>query len=184
MTQPPDQTPPACLQRPAHDPARTQKRAASRPALVRVDRLRQRTAFCPQALRRTPGMATALRGLGARLQPLAPAPQEFGAVVQVAVEHCRGRPPIIAGAGAGGGTTLAIGYAQEAERLGAQGILLRPHYLTEASQEGLVAHVQAVCRSVQIGVIVYNRGACRLSAASLMVLAERCPNLVGFKDGI
>src|SRR6218665_4059203 len=96
------------------------------------------------------------------------APQEFGAVVQVAVEHCRGRTPIIAGAGAGGGTTLAIGYAQEAERLGAQGILLRPHYLTEASQEGLVAHVQAVCRSVQIGVIVYNRGACRLSAASLM----------------
>src|SRR6218665_548392 len=69
------------------------------------------------------------------------APQEFGAVVQVAVEHCRGRTPIIAGAGAGGGTTLAIGYAQEAERLGAQGILLRPHYLTEASQEGLVAHV-------------------------------------------
>lgn len=67
------------------------------------------------------------------------APQEFGAVVQVAVEHCRGRTPIIADAG--GGTTLAIGYAQEAERLGAQGILLRPHYLTEASQEGLVAHV-------------------------------------------
>jgi len=69
------------------------------------------------------------------------APQEFGAVVQVAVERCRGRTPIIAGASAGGGTTLAIGYAQEAERLGAQGILLRPHYLTEASQEGLAAHV-------------------------------------------
>jgi 5-dehydro-4-deoxyglucarate dehydratase len=90
--------------------------------------------------------------------------------------------PIVAGAG--GGTTLAIRYAQEAERAGAQGILLLPHYLTEASQDGLVAHVEAVCRSVRLGVVVYNRGACRLTPASLEKLAERCPNLVGFKDGV
>src|SRR5512147_1349112 len=109
-------------------------------------------------------------------------PQEYAAVVKTAVETCRGRVPIVAGAG--GGTSLAIRYAQEAERLGAQGVLLLPHYLTEASQEGLVAHVEAVCRSVKIGVVVYNRGACRLTPASLLKLAERCPNLVGFKDGI
>lgn len=109
-------------------------------------------------------------------------PREFGDVIRTAVDTCRGRMPIIAGAG--GGTTLAIQYAQEAERLGAQGILLLPHYLTEASQQGLVAHVEAVCRSVSFGVIVYNRGACRLTPASLQVLAERCPNLIGFKDGV
>jgi 5-dehydro-4-deoxyglucarate dehydratase len=59
-----------------------------------------------------------------------------------------------------------------------------PHYLTEASQDGLVAHVQAVCRSVKLGVIVYNRGACRLKPESLARLAESCPNLVGYKDGL
>ena len=101
-------------------------------------------------------------------------PREFSDVVRVALDACRGRTPIVAGAG--GGTTLAIQYAQEAERLGAQGILLMPHYLTEASQAGLVAHVEAVCRSVRIGVIVYNRGACRLTPASLQELARRCPN--------
>ena len=85
---------------------------------------------------------------------------------------------------AGGGTTLAIRYAQEAERNGAQGVLLLPHYLTEATQDGLVRHVEAVCRSVKIGVIVYNRGATRLTADSLARLAERCPNLIGFKDGL
>ncbi len=109
-------------------------------------------------------------------------PQEYSEVVKTAVETCRGRMTIIAGAG--GGTTLAIKYAQEAERLGAQGILLLPHYLTEATQDGLVAHIAAVCRSVKFGVIVYNRGACRLTPASLEVLAERCPNLIGFKDGL
>ncbi len=109
-------------------------------------------------------------------------PGEFADVIRVAVQSCRGRTPIVAGAG--GGTTLAIKYAQEAERLGAQGVLLLPQYLTEASQEGLIAHVEAVCRSVRIGVIVYNRGGCRLTPASLQVLAQRCPNLVGFKDGV
>ena len=109
-------------------------------------------------------------------------PGEFFDVVKVAAETCRGRVPIIAGAG--GGTTLAVKYAQAAERAGAQGILLLPHYLTEATQEGLVQHVEAVCKSVKIGVVVYNRGACRYSAETLLKLAERCPNLVGFKDGI
>ncbi|PXW97576.1 5-dehydro-4-deoxyglucarate dehydratase [Sphaerotilus hippei] len=108
-------------------------------------------------------------------------PKEYSEVIQVALDTCRGRTPIIAGAG--GGTTLAIQYAQEAERLGAQGVLLLPHYLTEASQEGLINHVTAVCQSVKIGVIVYNRGACRLTPQSLLVLAERNPNLIGFKDG-
>lgn len=109
-------------------------------------------------------------------------PQEYAGVIKTATETCRGRVPIVGGAG--GGTTLAIKYAQEAERNGAQGVLLLPHYLTEASQDGLVAHVEAVCRSVRIGVIVYNRGATKLTADALLRLAERCPNLIGFKDGL
>lgn len=109
-------------------------------------------------------------------------PGEYTDIIQVALDTCRGRTPILAGAG--GGTRVAIQYAQEAERLGAQGILLLPHYLTEASQEGLIAHVEAVCKSVKFGVVVYNRGACKLTPASLQILADRCPNLIGFKDGL
>ena len=107
---------------------------------------------------------------------------EYGSIIGTAVESCRGKVPIIAGAG--GPTRVAIAHAQEAERLGADGILLLPHYLTEASQEGLIAHVEQVCRSVRFGVVVYNRGVCRLTPDSLEKLADRCPNLIGFKDGI
>lgn len=126
--------------------------------------------------------ATALFAAGGTGEIFSLEPEEFAEVIRTAVATCRGRVPIIAGAG--GGTTLAIRYAQEAERLGAQGILLLPHYLTEASQEGLVAHIAAVCASVKFGVIVYNRGLCRLTPESLLRLAERCPNLIGFKDGV
>ena len=108
--------------------------------------------------------------------------EEYGPIIRTAVNTCQGKVPIIAGAG--GPTRFAIACAQEAERAGAHGILLLPHYLTEASQEGLIAHVQAVCNSVKFGVIVYNRNVCRLTPDSLARLAERCPNLIGFKDGI
>lgn len=107
---------------------------------------------------------------------------EYGDIIRTAVETCRGKVPILAGVG--GPTRTAISLAREAQRLGAQGLLLLPHYLTEASQDGLVAHVEQVCRSVDIGVIVYNRGICRLTPDSLAKLADRCPNLIGFKDGI
>lgn len=126
--------------------------------------------------------ATALFAAGGTGEFFSLEPGEYSKVVQTAVETCRGKVPIIAGAG--GGTRQAIAYAKEAERLGAQGVLLLPHYLTEASPDGVAAHMEAVCRAVKIGVIVYNRAVCRLGPAQLEQLAERCPNLVGFKDGI
>ncbi len=110
------------------------------------------------------------------------AADEYSAVIKTAVDTCAGSVPILAGVG--GSTRQAIQYAQEAERLGAKGLLLLPHYLTEASQEGVAAHVEDVCKSVKIGVVVYNRNVCRLTAALLERLAERCPNLIGYKDGL
>jgi len=108
--------------------------------------------------------------------------EEYGQIIKTAVDTCRGKVPIIAGAG--GPTRTAIAHAQEAERLGAHGILLLPHYLTEAGQEGLIAHVEQICKSVQFGVIVYNRDRTKFTPESLAILAEHCPNLIGFKDGM
>ena len=126
--------------------------------------------------------ATALFVAGGTGEFFSLTPEDYTQVVKVAVDTCRGKVPILAGAG--GPTRMAIRYAQEAERLGAHGVLLMPHYLTEASQDGLVEHVAAVCNSVKFGVVVYNRDRCKLNAASLLKLADRCPNLIGFKDGI
>ena len=107
---------------------------------------------------------------------------EYPEIIKTAVQTCKVKVPIIAGAG--GSTRFAIECAQEAERQGAHGILLLPHYLMEAGQEGLIAHVEQVCKSVKFGVIVYNRNVTKLTPESLAILADRCPNLIGFKDGV
>jgi len=126
--------------------------------------------------------ATALFAAGGTGEFFSLTGDEYPRIIKTAVETCRGKVAIIAGAG--GPTRFAIECAQQAQDAGAHGILLLPHYLTEAGQEGLAAHVEAVCKSVSFGVIVYNRGVCRLLPATLARLADRCPNLIGFKDGI
>ncbi|NWL80059.1 5-dehydro-4-deoxyglucarate dehydratase [Pseudomonas taiwanensis] len=126
--------------------------------------------------------ASALFAAGGTGEFFSLAPDEYSSIIKTAVDTCAGSVPILAGVG--GPTRVAIQYAQEAERLGAKGLLLLPHYLTEASQEGVAAHVEQVCKSVNIGVVVYNRNVCRLTPALLEQLAERCPNLIGYKDGL
>jgi len=130
----------------------------------------------------TPYGASALFAAGGTGEFFSLTAHEYPDVIRTAVQTCKGKVPIIAGAG--GPTRFAIQCAQEAERQGAHGILLLPHYLTEASQEGLIAHVEQVCKSVKFGVIVYNRNVCKLTPESLAILADRCPNLIGFKDGV
>ena len=107
---------------------------------------------------------------------------EYSSVVETAVKTCEGHTPILAGAG--GPTRTAIAFAREAQRKGAAGVLLMPHYLTDAPQDGIARHVIEVCHSVDIGVILYNRGQCRLQADVLEQVADQCPNLIGFKDGV
>ena len=126
--------------------------------------------------------ATALFAAGGTGEFFSLEPKEYSEVIRTAVRTCQGTVPILAGAG--GPTRLAIQYAQEAERLGAKGILLLPHYLTEANQDGVAVHVEQVCKSVKIGVVVYNRNVCRLQPHHLERLAQACPNLIGYKDGI
>ncbi len=107
-------------------------------------------------------------------------PAEVVEVVRVAKQGKSGQPII---SGCGYGTRLACEMAQGIEAAGGDGILLLPHYLISAPQDGIEAHIRAVCKSTKMAVIVYNRGQSRVTAETLARLAEDCPNLIGFKDG-
>lgn len=107
-------------------------------------------------------------------------PGEIPAIVRAA-KASAGATPIVAGCGYG--TEVAVSIARSVEKAGGDGILLLPHYLIDAPQEGLYRHVRAVCDATRMGVMVYNRDNCILTPETLARLCEDCPNLVGFKDG-
>jgi 5-dehydro-4-deoxyglucarate dehydratase len=107
--------------------------------------------------------------------------EEYSAVVAAAVLQTNQRVPVVAGCGYG--TAMAKQFAQAGEAAGADGLLLFPPYLINADPAGLAAHVEAVCASTKLGVIFYNRDNAILNEVWLERICQRCPNLVGFKDG-
>src|SRR4051812_22551932 len=107
-------------------------------------------------------------------------PTEVKRVVRAAVAVSE-RPVV---APAGYGTAQAVAMAKDAESAGAAGVFLLPPYLTALPQEGLVAHVRAVCAATELGVIVYHRANAAFGFDAVQRLADECPNLIGFKDGI
>jgi 5-dehydro-4-deoxyglucarate dehydratase len=107
---------------------------------------------------------------------------EIDRVVRVAVDQVHGRVPVLAPAM--GGTARSVAQAKAAQDAGADGILLFPPYLTEASPRGLVDHIGAVCSATDLGVIVYSRANAVLADATVAQVADRNPNLIGLKDGV
>jgi 5-dehydro-4-deoxyglucarate dehydratase len=108
--------------------------------------------------------------------------EEYSVVVAAAVEQTSQRVPVVAGCGYG--TAMAKQFARAGEAAGVDGFLLFPPYLINADPAGLAAHVEAVCASTKLGVIFYNRDNAILNEVWLERICERCPNLVGFKDGL
>ncbi|WP_030015708.1 5-dehydro-4-deoxyglucarate dehydratase [Curtobacterium sp. S6] len=109
-------------------------------------------------------------------------PAENATVTGWAVAASNPEVPVLGSAS--GSTRQAVECARGAEAAGAEGILLLPPYLTECSQQGLLEHASAVCESVGIAVIAYNRANAIYSAETIAALAERHPNFVGFKDAV
>ena len=106
-------------------------------------------------------------------------PDEYADAVRASVEAVAGRVPVFAGAG--GPVRTARRFADAAQAAGADGILLLPPYLTEASGRGLEAYVAAATKE-DLPTIVYNRANARFSEASAVTVA-RLPQVIGFKDG-
>ncbi|MCX5494525.1 5-dehydro-4-deoxyglucarate dehydratase [Kaistia dalseonensis] len=107
---------------------------------------------------------------------------EYRRVVRAAADEVPAHVPLLAGVGYG--TKMAVEFAKAAEANGADGLLVLPPYLIKSEQDGLRQHLATICRSVDIGVIAYNRDNAILTPETLARLAEECPNLIGLKDGV
>jgi 5-dehydro-4-deoxyglucarate dehydratase len=105
---------------------------------------------------------------------------EYRQVVTIAVEEAGGRVPVVAGIGYG--WAQAVRFARIAEEAGADALLVLPHYLVAAPQDGLVAQLEQIAARTRLPLIAYQRGQVAFTADSLRSIA-RIPNVIGLKDG-
>ncbi|HEU4846493.1 MAG TPA: 4-hydroxy-tetrahydrodipicolinate synthase [Burkholderiaceae bacterium] len=109
--------------------------------------------------------------------------EEHCALIKAAVEHTRGRIPIIAGTG-GNSTAEAIELTRFAKEAGADAALLVVPYYNRPTQEGMYQHFKAIAEAVDLPIILYNvpgRTVADMSNETVLRLTA-IPNIVGIKD--
>ena len=108
---------------------------------------------------------------------------EHKELIRIAVEHSRGRIPIIAGTG-GNSTVEAIELTESAKKNGATASLSVVPYYNKPTQEGLYRHFRKIAETVDLPMIVYNvpgRTVADLQNDTVLRLAQ-VPGIIGIKD--
>ncbi|MBR4706980.1 MAG: 4-hydroxy-tetrahydrodipicolinate synthase [Pseudobutyrivibrio sp.] len=104
------------------------------------------------------------------------------------IKHCvntvNGRVPVIAGTGSNS-TETAIYLSKEAEKAGADAVLLVTPYYNKATQKGLYVHFKDTADSISIPCILYNvpsRTGCNILPETAVKLAKDVDNIVAIKE--
>jgi 4-hydroxy-tetrahydrodipicolinate synthase len=109
--------------------------------------------------------------------------EEHCEIIRVAVEHAKGRVPIMAGTG-GNATSEAIELSRFAKKVGADFTLQVVPYYNRPSQEGIYRHFRAVAEAVDIPMVLYNvpgRTVADMQHETVLRLAQ-VPGIVGIKE--
>lgn len=121
--------------------------------------------------------------LGTTGEPCTISDSERSAIIECAVARCARRIPLIVGAGSND-TVKAIKYASDAQRRGADALLIVTPYYNKASRSGLIGHYTAIADKSKIPIIMYNvpsRTGVNLEPKTVAELAKH-PMLRAVKD--
>lgn len=110
--------------------------------------------------------------------------EEHLEAIKYTVDKVAKRIPVVAGTGSNC-TETAIYLSQEAEKFGADGLLIVTPYYNKATQKGLIAHYTAIANAVSIPLIMYNvpsRTGCNILPETAAYLAKNVENITGIKE--
>jgi len=105
-------------------------------------------------------------------------------LLKVVKSAAKGRAKVVMGTGYNS-TSKSIKASQEAEALGADGLLVVAPYYNKPSQDGLLAHFEAVAHATALPIILYNipgRTGVNVNTDTLAELTRRCRTLHAVKD--
>lgn len=105
-------------------------------------------------------------------------------VIRYAIGKVAKRIPVIAGTGSNC-TETAVYLSQEAEKMGADALLLVTPYYNKATQKGLIRHFTTVADSVKLPIMLYNvpsRTGCNILPETAVAMAKNVENIVAIKE--
>ncbi len=103
--------------------------------------------------------------------------------IRFTADYVKKRIPVIAGTGSNC-TETAIYLSKEAQKAGVDALLVVTPYYNKATQKGLIAHYEAVAKSVDLPIIMYNvpgRTGCNIQPETAVTLAKNIDNIVAIK---
>ena len=104
--------------------------------------------------------------------------------IRFSAQVAKGRVPVIAGTGSNN-TAHAVMMSEEAEKLGADGLLLVTPYYNKATQDGLYTHYRTIASATKLPCIVYNvpsRTGTNILPETMARLAQDQANIAGIKE--
>lgn len=110
--------------------------------------------------------------------------EEHLAAIKAIIDAVDKRIPVIAGTG-GNDTAHSVYMSQEAEKYGADALLIITPYYNKANKSGLRKHFVTIANSVNIPIILYNvpsRTKVNIPPALVADLARNVKNIVGLKE--
>lgn len=110
--------------------------------------------------------------------------EEHVECIKRTVEFTKGRVPVIAGTGSNS-TQTAIELSVEAEKVGADGLLLVTPYYNKATQAGLIQHYTMVANAVKLPILLYSvasRTGVNVEPETVATLVNNVENIVGIKE--
>jgi len=117
-------------------------------------------------------------------EPATMTEEEHLDVIKWAIKYINKRVPVIAGTGSNC-TSTSIYLSTEAEKAGADALLLVSPYYNKCTQNGLVQHFAATANKVSIPCIIYNvpsRTGCNILPQTAIKLAKEVDNIVAIKE--
>lgn len=105
-------------------------------------------------------------------------------LLKAVIEQVEGKAKVVMGTGYNA-TAKSIKASQEAENLGADGLLVVAPYYNKPSQAGLLQHFHEIARSTALPIIVYNipgRTGVNITPDTMLEMIDRDANIYALKD--
>ncbi len=109
--------------------------------------------------------------------------EEYSLLISKAAFYIRHRVPLIAGSGSNN-TDVAIKRSLEAQKRGADGLLIVTPYYNKTTQDGLILHYFSIADRVKLPIIMYNvpsRTGIKIEPQTMKKIAEH-PNVIALKE--